>query len=152
MDNIDQLQRRKMELKAQIEQQRTELKKTFVEIRQDIEPANLLKMTINGFLKGGRKPSNNAPSGDIALPPLSFLTDLVLKDPKWSLVFKFLVPIALKYLPMLKIPKKGGAEILPAVPTKVKMYNQFRRGIVAIRKGLRKTNKEDEKILKQTEK
>jgi len=43
MDNISQLQHRKAALAAQIEQQRADLKQTFREIREEIEPANLLK-------------------------------------------------------------------------------------------------------------
>ncbi|MBK6996832.1 MAG: DUF3618 domain-containing protein [Lewinellaceae bacterium] len=50
MDKTSQLQRRKAALEAQIEQQRADLKETFREIREEIEPANLLKKAVSGAL------------------------------------------------------------------------------------------------------
>ena len=51
MNSLEKLQQRRAELKAQIEQQRLDLKKTFGEVREEIEPAELLKKAVSGIFK-----------------------------------------------------------------------------------------------------
>lgn len=153
MDSLAELQRRKAELKAQIDQQKSDLKKTFIEIRQEIEPANLLKKAVSGALgfsknKASDNPAN--PSGQLS-GPIGFLVDVFVKDPKWALLFKVFGPLAMRYIPALA-RKKGPAptpEALPAVPVKAKMYARLRKSVSALRSQLRKTEKTIEKKLTQ---
>lgn len=154
MDSLAELQRRKAELKAQIEQQQSDLKKTFIEIRQEIEPANLLKKAISGTLGLSKNKTADSPtsaSGQLS-GPIGFLVDVLIKDPKWALLLKVFGPVAMKYIPAL-IRKKEPAptpEALPAIPVKAKMYARLRKSVSALRSQLRKTEKTIEKKLTPT--
>ena len=156
MDSLAELQRRKAELKAQIEQQQSDLKKTFVEIRREIEPANLLKKAVSGTFNAFKNKQVDAQPGMLGrLPaPLNFLADLLIKDPKWALVLKVLAPVALNYLPKFKKSKdqvpEEKPETAPKLPAKAKVYGRLRRGISALRSRLRKTEKEPKKKLEET--
>ncbi len=157
MDSLSKLQRRKAELKAQIEQERNDLKKTFIEIREEIEPANLLKKAVSGALGFTKKKTGEEVSSVLnQLPaPLAFAVDLLVKDPKWALGLKLLTPVAVKYWPKFGKSKKPALEEplenAPETPMKVKIYSRLRQGISALRNSLRKTEKPPEKSTQGTE-
>lgn len=142
MDSIAALQRRKEALKAQIEQEQTDLKQTFVEIRKEIEPAQLLKKAVTGILRPSKNKNTEAPlpyPGAIS-GPVGFLVDLLVKDPKWALLLKTIAPIAVKYLPLPSGKAKSDTKAEPIKTTtpKAQIYHRLRRGVSALRSGLRK--------------
>ena len=157
MDSLIKLQRRKAELKAQIEQERSDLKKTFVEIRAEIEPANLLKKAVSGALGFTKKKTGEEATSVLSqLPaPLSFFVDVLVKDPKWALGLKLLTPVAMKYWPKFEKSKKPAMEAAlentSEKPHKANVYGRLRQGISSIRNRLRKTESEPEKTTEQPE-
>lgn len=142
MDSIAALQRRKEALKAQIEQEQTDLKKTFVEIRKEIEPAQLLKKAVSGVLGFSKNKNTEAPlpSPGTLSGPIGFLVDLLVKDPKWALLLKAVAPIAVKYLPLPtgKTKSDTKAEQVKTSTPKAQIYHRLRRGVSALRSSLRK--------------
>lgn len=141
MNNLEKLQRRKAELAAQIEQQRIELKQTMLEIREEIEPSKLLKKAVSGAFSG----SADKPGEDKGLlsrlpAPISFVLDLLIRDPRLSFLLKLVAPIALKYLPTLgsSTPEPAPEENLPQKTAKVNIYGRLRQGVSALRGKLRK--------------
>jgi len=141
MDNLAELQRKKAELAVQIERQRGEIKMTVLEIREEIEPANLLKNAVSGALGFSKKKPGEATTGlGNMSKPLSFIVDLLVKDPRLSLVLKLVSPLALKYLPQLvKAKSAGTTEKVPDKPMKAKVYGRLRRGITSLREKLHKS-------------
>lgn len=167
MDSLIELQRRKAELQVKIEQQRTDLKETFSEIREEIEPAELLKKAVLKALGFSRDKPHDPQKGFLGqLPPaLSFIADLFIKDPKWTFVLKWLAPKALK---LLNRPKKQAplpevelapdelmVDILqepePGVPVKSKIYGGLRRGVSSLRSSLRKPAEATDETIKEPE-
>ncbi len=153
MNNLDKLQRRKAALAAQIEQQRLDLKNTFIEIRQEIEPGNLLKKAVSGALGFSKNKSEDPKTGILGrMPaPISFLVDVLVKDPKWAIGLKLLTPVVLKYWPnrdKSKVPVSDEKPVeAPNVSFKTKAYGKLRNGISSLRAQLRKTEKPPEKPL-----
>lgn len=153
MNNLDKLQRRKAELAAQIEQQRLDLKNTFIEIRSEIEPANLLKKAVSGALGFSKNKPGDPKTGIFGrMPaPISFLVDVLVKDPKWAIGLKLLTPVVLKYWPnrdKSKVPVSEEKPVeTPSVSYKTKVYGKLRNGISSLRAQLRKKEKPPEKPL-----
>ena len=155
MDNLNKLQRRKAELQAQIEQQRSDLKQTFIEIREEIEPANLLKKAVSGALGFSKKKTGEGADGLTGgFPgPVSFLVDVLVRDPKWALGLKLLSPLAVKYWPGIKnsfgrITKKS-VEKETKPPMKTRLFAKLRQGVAALRTQLKKAEKDPEKAIEQ---
>lgn len=146
MDSLAELQRRKAELKAQIEQQKLDLKKTFVEAREEIEPANLLKKAVTGIFSTSKNKKDDTTSGLFKqLPlPVSIIADLLIKDPKIGLLVKLAAPLAVKFFQ--KKAKKQGAEETPALPAKARLLGGLRQSISTFRTRLRKGKKADEQL------
>lgn len=157
MDSLEKLQRRKAELKAQIALQEAELKKTLLEARDEIEPANLLKKAVGGLLDFSKnKPGEGAASLLKKLPkPLAFVASLIVKDPKLALALNLLSPVVQRFFdkePTEKIVVSDEkTEKPPEKPLKSKLFGQMRRGVSALRGHLRKTEKPDEQTTEQTE-
>jgi hypothetical protein len=163
MDNLAKLQRRKAELEAQIEQQRADLKKTFLEIREEIEPSKLLKKALSGALNfSGSKPGDPENGTVKRLPgPIAFLVDVLVKDPRLAVGLKLLTPVVLKYWPKFERSKKADDVVIPETtampetvvekPAKLKFYGRLREGISAFRGKLRKTDKASDSTTETTE-
>ncbi|MDO8367323.1 MAG: hypothetical protein Q7T20_11025 [Saprospiraceae bacterium] len=147
MDKLSQLQRRKAELETQIEQQRVDLKNTFVEFRKEIEPGNLLKKAVTGALGFSKsKPGEENTNVLSRLPaPISFLVDVLVRDPKWALGLKLLTPVVLKFVPSLGRPKGPALPALGEGPIKAslktKIYSKLRNGISGLRVKLKRSDK-----------
>jgi hypothetical protein len=143
MDNLSEIALRKAQLKAKMEQQRLDLKETFLEIKEEIEPANLLKKAVSGAL--GFKPKNENSSLLDSLPrPIGILADIFIKDPKISLLTKIVAPLAMQYLPKRKTKEERALaafkENKPRIPFKIKLYGGILRGISALRERLNGKN------------
>lgn len=177
MNNLAELQRRKAALKDKIEQQRSGLNDTFVELRKEIDPGTLLKKAVTGALGFSTTTSTDGQPDILGkLPPaLNFLASLFIKDPKWALVLKWLAPAVMKYLrrstkeksaPVQELspdqpPMKGILEgelmedaLLEEAnekPVKAKVYGQLRRGVSSLRGALHKEDKAPEEISEKPE-
>ena len=142
MNSLTELRRRKAEVKAKMALQRSELKATMLEIRTEIEPANLLKKAVGGFF-GAAKPKENTPESAVLgrIPPfITFLTDLLVKDPKIAMLVKLLAPMAIKFFPTLVAGKsaKNDAAVEGELPKKSNVYGSLRRSVTTLRKRLQK--------------
>lgn len=157
MDKLSQLQRRKAELKAQIEQQRLELKETFAEVRKEIEPGILLRKAVSGALGFSKKKTSDDVSGVLRqLPaPVAFVVDLLAKDPKWALGLELIAPLAMKLLPNPDVPGEPAAErdleASPRKSVKAKLYGRLRKSVSSLRSRLRDTGNSTEKTTEQPE-
>lgn len=144
MDNQDQLQRRKAELKAKIDQQRNELKSTILGIREEMEPATVLRKAVRGALGFQQnKPTKGKPGLLSRLPaPILFLSSLLIKDPRWALGLKLISPFVHNYRPkFLRINQASEAENPEGNPRQpIKLLSRFRKGVSALRKRLKKTD------------
>lgn len=145
MHNLEELQRRKAALKAKIELQRSEIKKTFLEVREEIEPANLLKKAVQGLFRTSKAKSNELLPGqtETLSPTMSFLADLLIKDPRIAMVVKLLAPLAWKMFPKGSKAKKAAEtpetpEEPVELPVKAKVYGSLRQSVSTLRKRLRK--------------
>lgn len=141
MNNLEKLHRRKAELAAQIEQQRSDLKKTMLEIREEIEPSKLLKKAVSGALgMSSDKPGEDKGVLGRLPAPISFVLDLLVRDPRLSFLLKLVAPLALKYLPTIgsSASTPDTDEKTPDKPPKVKFYGRLRQGVSALRGKLRK--------------
>ncbi len=144
-DNLAELQRRKAALKARMEQERTALKVTFQEFRQEIEPANLLKNAVKSTFGFGGKTPDEADSGLLGrLPgPLRLVADLFIRDPRAAFVIKFVAPTALKFLPQILPDKEQLKQLKP--------WQQLRKGVSSLRNRLRKNKDKPEDPIESTE-
>ena len=147
MDSLSKLQRRKADLKVQIEQERNDLKETFLAVRHEIEPANLLKKAVSGALGFSKKNPGDPSTGILGqMPaPISFLVDVLVKDPKWALGLKLITPVVLKYFPGSSKPKIPATEEVPHASAKTKILSKFLAGISSLREKLKKQESAPEK-------
>lgn len=135
MNDLAELQRRKAELKNQIEQQRDGLKQTFHEIREEVEPANLLKKVVSGafdFSKKGKDGERPNILERFSIP-LAVAGYLFGKNPKIALALKVLGPVAQRFFPNKVAPSTSGAEEKKGNSIKTTIYGGLRRGISALR-------------------
>lgn len=141
MDSLAQLQRRKAALSAKIEQQRNDMKQTLQEIRQEFEPSKLLGKAISGVLgfsgKGGTAGGIGA-MGQIPAP-IAFILDVLVRDPKWAFLLKWVAPFLLRYFPKLSTENLPTVEQPAPKPLKARFYGQLRRGISSLRRQFQKT-------------
>ncbi|MFN0216951.1 MAG: hypothetical protein ACKVT2_22055 [Saprospiraceae bacterium] len=155
MDKLSKLQHRKVALEAKIEQQRADLKNTFVELRAELEPGKLLQKAVRGFfgfLK--KKPGDEASKSYGQLPaPLAFAVDLLVRDPKWALGLKLLAPIAIKLWAKNESSKALNAENSSDTneDKHVKIYARLRQGVSALRKRIRKAENPAETDIQKTD-
>jgi hypothetical protein len=142
MNNINDISLRKAELLAKMEQQILDIEVTFLEIKEEMEPANLLKKAVSGAL-GFNQQDNSAQKSLLSRVPrsLGILADLFIKDPKISLLAKIITPLAMQYLPKRKseeeLALKKFQENKPRIPFKIKMYGGLLRGVSALRKQIK---------------
>lgn len=147
MDNQAKLQQRKAALQAKIALQQAEIKKTLLELRDEIEPSKLLKKAVGGALGfGPAKPGEEKPGIFDRLPaPVSMLLDLMIRDPRWSFLVKILAPFALRYLPGKdKKTAPEQPELEAENPPKTNIYGRLRKGVSSLRDQLRRKEKTPE--------
>ena len=148
MNSLERLQQRKAELSAKLDVQRVEIKQTLLEIRAEVEPANLLKKAVKGVFS----PSEGKTSGatGVLTQGVSFLLDLLVKDPRLSVILKLLTPMALKYLPQGASPEEKVEKDLEKA-LKPNFYGKLRQGVSSLRSKLKNKDTTDTSSLNQTE-
>ena len=156
MKDLVELQQRKAVLKAQLAQQQDALKQTLLEIRAEVEPANLLKKAVSGLFRAAKNPANTSPantSGRLT-GPWAFLADLLIKDPRLALLIKVIAPYLWDFLPRksAKTTPDLPEESAPAKPIKAKIYGELRQNVAALRSRLNKKEKQvDKPVASETE-
>lgn len=146
MKDLAELQQRKAALKAQIEQQQEGLKQTLLEIRSEVEPANLLKKAISGLFQPSKNKSNagNADASGRLTGTWAFLADLLIKDPRLALLVKVVAPYFWDLMPR-KTPKtapENPEASIPDKPIKAKIYGELRKNVATLRSRLNKKEKQ----------
>lgn len=139
MDSLAQLQRRKAALLAKIEEQRSDIKQTVLEIRQEFEPSKLLGKAISGvfgFAGKGDVASNIGAMGQLPAP-IAFLFDVLVRNSKWAFLLKWVAPFLIRYWPNLSSAGLPSSEHAAPKPLKAKFYGQLRRGVSSLRGQLR---------------
>lgn len=149
MSKLAELQRRKAETAAKIEQQRDELKKTVLEIKEEIQPDKLLRKAVSGAF--GFSKNKSGVAGEMSgLPrPVSLILDVLVRDPKWALGLKLITPVVLEYWPKLtRVFKKPAVAVDPNAeapkPVKAKIFAGLRKGISNLRGYIKKKEKAPE--------
>jgi hypothetical protein len=132
--NLQELQRRKAELKAQINQEQAELQETVRLIKDELTPANIVRKAITSLWK---KDDKNAPSagsgGESGMNlPVQLLVDLLIGNPRIAAVVKQFAPMLIAAVP--RLVRKAG----DALPDKDKVYGNVRNRISGWRSRLRK--------------
>jgi hypothetical protein len=135
MNNLAILQARKAEMAAKLALQKEEIKQTLLEVKSALEPANLLKQAVKGaFSNSGERSGSGALSKGI-----SILLDLLVKDPRLSVILKLVTPVALKYLPLggakEETPEAVEKELEKAL--KPNFYGRLRQGVTTLRTKLK---------------
>ncbi len=137
MNSLAQLQQRKAALKAQIEQQRIELKNTYSEVRKEIEPSFLLKKALQGLFN---HPAENGPGSAAGFferfpLPVSFLVDLFVKNKAVATLLKLFAPAALKIIPLFfkDRTETDTGEPSEAGAAKAAVYGQIRHAVASLR-------------------
>ena len=113
-DNIktlEDLRRRKAQLRRKINAQRAEILNTFDHIKADLNPTHLLKSAVAGML------DNSEGSHDLTKMSInrgvSTFASGFIKNPRTATIVRFLVPLAIQFAPKIihfvqeKIPKKA---------------------------------------------
>jgi hypothetical protein len=138
MYNLTELRQRKAALKVQIASQRSELKNTLHDIREAIEPSQLLKSAIAGLFSSKKRNHNNLNADAASQSPstLAFLADLFIRDRRLAFLVKLLAPLAVRLIPSLRSGAIGD------VPVKAKLYGELREQVAQARQTLRKTTPE----------
>lgn len=155
MSKLESLKRKKAALKAKMDQERLDLNQTFQEIRQEMEPARLMKKALSGMLGfSAPQTENSGPKPDLPLP-LQVLTDVLTKNSRLGFLLKLAVPLLLRYLPRLgakTIPKASPVPVEPPAnesnaaenreSLKLKAYGKLRQGISSLRRQINKKKKQ----------
>lgn len=154
MDKNAQIQAKKAALSAKIEQQRREIKQTLLDIRSEIEPLNLLKNAVSSMLPAASDSSKSLPSGALR-KGVPFVLDLLIRDPRVSLLAKSVIPFALRYWSKRKeaAPKKALDAAEEETPDtseenepRRQVIGRLREGVSSLRKKLKKPKIEPENL------
>ncbi|MEI6409233.1 MAG: hypothetical protein WCR52_07625 [Bacteroidota bacterium] len=137
-----ELQRRKAELKAQMDREFVEIQETMKLVREDLKPINVVKAALNSFL-GRDNHQANANTDMISEEigkrigrfqgPIRIVTNVLVRDPKIAFMLKTVGPIILAMGP--KLAEKAG----DALPRRSEVYGNLRQRIAGLRKRLRRT-------------
>jgi len=140
MDSLTQLQRRKAALSAKLELQRSELKDTLLDLRQEIEPSKILGKALGGiFGLSGKGGAANTIGATGQLPaPIAFVMDVLLRDSRWAFLLKWAVPLVLRFWAKSSATTVPLGDTSPSKPLKSRFYGQLRRGVSSLRTQIRK--------------
>jgi hypothetical protein len=138
LHNLQELQRRKTELKAQIEREQAELQETVRQIKDELTPANIVRKAITSLWKkddtSSPATSGNLPGGGDAgmSVPVQLLVDLLIGNPRIATLVKQFAPVLIAAVP--RLVRKAG----DAMPDKAKVYGTMSKGIHSLRNRLRR--------------
>ena len=132
-DNIktlDDLRRRKAELRRQIDTDRSEIINTLNDIKHELNPADLLKSALGGLFDNSTESKNLMKKG-VSSGAVAFANNFV-GSPRTAFVVRWALPLAIQFAPKIvdfvkeQLPKKSDALRL------------LRRGVARLRKRIKK--------------
>ncbi len=136
VDNLEELRQRKAALKARLDTERTELIASYQALRSEFEPAKLVTNVARSLLGIRKKDTGKTGEGtDFATRfsgPMQVVTDLLVREPRIRLLFKYVAPLIITYLPQVVRKAKD------ITPEKAEVYGFLRQGVAGLRKKFHK--------------
>lgn len=135
IDSLEELRRRRAELKAQIDQQRDELENTVSDLRRDFRPARLIRTIAADFFKPDTLVKDDEKSGFASNMkfPLQLASELLVRDPRIAIALRVVTPLVVKYLPELASLASRARD---AVPGRAELLSALRNNVSKLRKKL----------------
>lgn len=144
MNSLEKLQQRKAQLQQQMEQEKEALKNTLLDIREEVEPANLLKKLVGGLIRPNKR--TNGSLIQKTVPPVLSLATMLLKNSRWLVLAQWLAPLALRWLAP-PATQEASPVLTIGEPTekapKKDVYKRLRETISQLRAKLRKKETPD---------
>lgn len=139
VDNLNQLRRRKTELKALLDAEQAELRADWQELRVELQPKQLVAKFAQSLL-GPVEQTGAGAAGMAAVlqGPLRMAADLLVGNARAKLLLNIVTPLLLTYLPRLTRKAKG----ITLKNSKAKMYGTLRKGIAGLRGQLKRKKAE----------
>ena len=130
-DNIktlEDLRRRKAQLRLKINAQRTEILNAFDDIKADLNPTQLLKSAVTGMLDNSEESHDLVKMG-INRGVSTFASGFI-KNPKTAMIVRFLMPLAIQFAPkIIRFAQES-------VPKKARFYGFLRERVGRLRERL----------------
>lgn len=136
IDSLEELRQRRVELKAQIDQQRDELENTISELRREFRPARIIRNIATDFFKpdnDGTKEDEKSSFASNMKFPLQLAGDLFVRDPRVAIALRVVTPLVLKFLPELA---SLAGKARDAVPGRAELLSALRNNVSKLRKKL----------------
>lgn len=139
VDNLNELRRRKAEVKARLDREQVELRADWQELRSELKPGRLMA----SFAKSLLSPSESGSSGpggigSVLQGPLRMATDLLVGNARMRVLLKVLTPLVLTYLP--RFSQKIGS--MSFQKSKANLYGTLRKGVSGLRSQLNRKKTE----------
>jgi hypothetical protein len=138
--NLAELQRRKAELKAKIDQETTELKATLELVKEDLKPANFVKSAFFSLIgmdgknkteQAPASPGNEHPIKRLGRSlPVQLITNLLIRDPRLKLLLQYAAPVAIEMGPDLWEKASN------SIPSRKSMVHSMRQRLAKLRNRL----------------
>jgi hypothetical protein len=151
MNSLEKLQQRKAQLQQQMEQEKEALKNTLLDIREEVEPVNLLKKLVGGLI--GPAKTSNGSLIQKTVPPLLSLATMLLKNSRWVVLAQWLAPLALRWFAPDNTKETSAVTISESTEKQVSknIYRRLRQSISTLRAKLRKKETPDDNPLQNIE-
>lgn len=139
VDNLNELRRRKAEVKVRLDREQAELRAEWQEVRTELKPARLMANFAKSLLSPS-EPNVPGPGGvaTVLQGPLRMATDLLVGNARMRVLLKVLTPLVLTYLPQFS-QKIGNMSFQKS---KAKLYGTLRQGVSGLRSQLHRKKAE----------
>lgn len=135
-DNLNELRRRKAELKIRLDAEQAELRADWQEVRSDLRPSHIVANIIRSMFGWSGSSAKTEPSEITSnlQAPLRLATDLLVGSGRTRTLINILMPLVLPYLPRLAQKAKG----ISLNKSKAKVYGTLRKSIAGVRSRLKR--------------
>lgn len=142
MKSLIELRRRKAALKTEIQVQQEEMKATFQDLKQSIEPSVLLRKVVSGALGF----SDETPLGtkkNSWVSVVQWAIPFLISSKKWGFVLRILMPLLARIFPSEPSVQDESAAVntAPEKPTapplKVQLLHRLREEVGALRQHIK---------------
>ena len=132
------LRRRITELKNRIDVERSELKTTMHELRDQLTPGTVARQVVGSFLNKDRSTDilKDQLTGLAWQVPLRLLTNVLVRDPRAAFLIKNVAPVAIHYAP--QIWEKASRSL----PNRANFYNMLRKRVIKLRARVREVEED----------
>jgi hypothetical protein len=129
IDSLEELHQRRNNLKATLDQQRTELEHTVTELRREFRPARIVRNIAADLFKPDKPAINGDEKSGFASNikfPLQLASDLLVRDPRIAIALRVVTPLVVKYLPELA---SLAGKARDAVPGRAALLSALRNNV-----------------------